>query len=530
MRNSVKTLRAASLLAALSATTFSSLAAQNATASDVEALREQIRLLDQKLRVLERNSELAAETAAADAKKLPKITASEGRFEITSSDGANSLRLRGLVQADARFFFDDSNSASGQDQFLLRRARLIFEGKFAERFSYVVQPEFAGSTVSILEANLNLAVNPTFNIQAGRFKTPVGLEQLQSDPVAFFNERSIANNLAPNRDVGVQLHGSVLEKRLGYQLAVTNGVIDGGNSPTDSSNIEGDFTYSARLFATPFANDKDSALKGLGFGLAGATGNYGGSPASPLVNAYRTDGQQTFFRYRAAATGVVPDALNTVVADGNSFVISPQAYFYSGPFGLLAEYFSSSSELTVGGATEKLNNKAFNISVGYDQEEALELADEVVVMNNARIEQVGTPQEVYDRPATPFVIEFLGNVNRFAALGHPLPGAGNDALYVRPHDVDIQRDYRGEHGIRVRVQHVFSAGNFGRVALERIDNRETIDAEVARFRLAELNLKPGDEAWVVFRHIRLFPAGNFAERDVSTDDTTPATFDAGRGI
>ena len=166
-----------------------------------------------------------------------------------------------------------------------------------------------------------------------------------------------------------------------------------------------------------------------------------------------------------------------------------------------------------------------------DQEEALELADEVVVMNNAKIEQVGTPQEVYDRPATPFVIEFLGNVNRFAALGHPLPGAGTDALYVRPHDVDIQRDYRGEHGIRVRVQHVFSAGNFGRVALERIDTGDTIDAEVARFRLAELNLKAGDEVWVVFRHIRLFPQeGAFTERDVSTDDTAPAAFDAGRGI
>jgi sulfate/thiosulfate transport system ATP-binding protein len=170
------------------------------------------------------------------------------------------------------------------------------------------------------------------------------------------------------------------------------------------------------------------------------------------------------------------------------------------------------------------------IFVTHDQEEALELADEVVVMNNAKIEQVGTPQEVYDKPSTPFVIEFLGNVNRFAALGHPLPGAGADALYVRPHDVDIQRDYKGEHGIRVRVQHVFSAGNFGRVALERIDNGETIDAEVARFRLAELNLKAGDEVWVVFRHIRLFPAGNFAERDVSTEDAAPATFDAGRGI
>lgn len=363
MRNSVKTLRAASLLAALSATTFSPLAAQNATASDIEALREQIRLLDQKLRVLERNSELAAETAAADAKKLPRITASDGRFEIASADGANSLRLRGLVQADARFFFDDSNAA--QDQFLLRRARLIFEGKFSERFNYVIQPEFAGSTVSILDANISTALTPDLNIRFGRFKTPVGLEQLQSDPVAFFNERSIATNLAPNRDVGVELHGALAQKHLGYQFAVTNGVIDGGNSTPSSDNLEGDFTVSGRLFATPFVNDKDSALKGLGFGIAGATGNYGGTPASPLVSAYRTDGQQTFFRYRAAAAGVVPDALNTVVADGTGFVISPQAYFYKGPLGILAEYFSSSTDVTLAGATETLTNKALNLTVGY---------------------------------------------------------------------------------------------------------------------------------------------------------------------
>ena len=170
------------------------------------------------------------------------------------------------------------------------------------------------------------------------------------------------------------------------------------------------------------------------------------------------------------------------------------------------------------------------IFVTHDQEEALELADQVIVMNNAKIEQVGTPQEVYDQPASPFVIEFLGNVNRFTALGHPLPGAGSDVLYVRPHDVDIQRDYRGEHGIRVRVQHVFSAGNYGRVALTRSDNGETIDAEVSRVRLAELNLTVGAEVWVVFRHIRLFPAGYFAERDISVDDASSDVTDPGCGI
>ncbi len=326
-----------------------SLSAQNASAADLDALREQIRLLDQKLRVLERNSELAAETAAADAKKLPKITATEGRFEIASSDGANSLRLRGLVQGDGRFYFDDANAA--QDRFLLRRARLIFEGKFAERFNYVVQPEFAGTTVSILDANISTALIPeTLNVRVGRFKTPVGLEQLQSDPVAFFNERSIATNLAPNRDVGVEIFGSVLEKRLGYQVSATNGVIDGGNSNPASDNLEGDFTVAGRLFATPFVNDKDSVLKGLGFGIAAATGNYAGAQ----LNAYRTDGQQNFFAYRG-----------TTVANGRASVISPQAYFYNGPLGILAEYFSNSAELINAANAREITNTAVNLSVGY---------------------------------------------------------------------------------------------------------------------------------------------------------------------
>lgn len=319
-----------------------------ASADEIAALREQIRLLDQKLRVLERNLELRDEASAAEAKKQPKITVSEGRIEIASADGANSLRLRGLVQGDARFFFDDADAA--QDQFLLRRARLIFEGKFAERYSFVVQPEFAGSTVSILDANLAVAIAPAFSIRAGRFKTPVGLEQLQSDSVALFNERSIATNLAPNRDVGVEVFGSLFGKRLGYQISVTNGVIDGGNSPANSANPEGDFTLAARIFATPFAEDKDSRLKGLGFGLAGATGNYDGTP----LNVYRTDGQQTFFAYRGATA-----------SDGTATVLTPQAYFYSGPFGLLAEYFHNTAELRNGANAREVTNEAYNLSVGW---------------------------------------------------------------------------------------------------------------------------------------------------------------------
>jgi phosphate-selective porin OprO/OprP len=234
---------------------------------------------------------------------------------------------------------------------LLRRARLIFEGKFNDNLQYTVVPEFGGSSVSILDANVNAVVTPGFQVRVGRFKTPLGLEQLQSDPVAFFNERSIATNLTPNRDVGIQVHGDVLNKRLNYAVGVFNGVLENGNSPAASTNTEGDFTTVGRVFATPFVNDKDSALKGLGFGLAAGAGNYTG--AAPGI-AYKTDGQQTFFAYDAATNSA-----------GRSLTVSPQAYYYTGPLGILAEYVSATSELARGTNSRQVTNTAYNLSVGY---------------------------------------------------------------------------------------------------------------------------------------------------------------------
>lgn len=330
-----------------------SLAAQTASAGDIEALREQIRLLDQKLRVLERNQELKDETAAAEAKKQPKITAGDGRFEITSADGANSLRLRGLVQADARFYLDDANATGNNDSFILRRARIIFEGKFANNFQYVVQPEYGGTSFSLLDTYVNTVISPGLQLRVGKFKVPVGLEQLQSDPVAFFNERSVATNLTPNRDLGVQLHGDLFDSRLNYAVGVFNGQPDGGSS-NNGSDVDSDKTVAARLFATPFVKNKDSALKGLGFGIAASQGNYDGTSAR--TGGYRTDGQQTFFAYESST-----------LADGKGTVYSPQAYYYYGPLGILAEYVSSTIDVRRNAASpvREIENKAYNFSVGY---------------------------------------------------------------------------------------------------------------------------------------------------------------------
>ena len=200
------------------------------------------------------------------------------------------------------------------------------------------------------------------------------------------------------------------------------------------------------------------------------------------------------------------------VALARALAMQPKVLLLDEPFGALDAQVRKELRRWLRQLHEKL--RVTTVFVTHDQEEALELADEVVVMNKARIEQVGEPQAVYDQPVSPFVIEFLGNVNRFTAGPDRVQGPGKDVLYVRPHDVDIQHSHADAHALRARVLHVFSASNYGRVSLARVDTGEPIEAELSRDRLHDLELKQGDEVSVVFRHVRLFPRGKFTEADV----------------
>lgn len=124
--------------------------------------------------------------------------------------------------------------------------------------------------------------------------------------------------------------------------------------------------------------------------------------------------------------------------------------------------------------------------VTHDQEEALELADQVVVMRNARIEQTGPPQEVYDSPKSPFVYEFLGNVNKLE-----LPDGST--RYIRPHEIEIL--FAAEHDPATdwiaHVQHLFSAGPIATLSL-RLEDGRFLEAEISRKQLNDLALSCGD--------------------------------------
>jgi sulfate transport system ATP-binding protein len=153
------------------------------------------------------------------------------------------------------------------------------------------------------------------------------------------------------------------------------------------------------------------------------------------------------------------------------------------------------------------------IFVTHDQEEALEIADEVVIMNQARVEQVGTPQEVYDRPASPFVYQFLGNVNvlpdpALAQAGLPANppdvARANGHIYVRPHDIEIGRHVTGAPGIPAIIRHIHTAGPQARVSMEQIQSREPVEAEISRAVLEDLNLKTNDLVLLRLRQSRSF--------------------------
>jgi sulfate/thiosulfate transport system ATP-binding protein len=161
-----------------------------------------------------------------------------------------------------------------------------------------------------------------------------------------------------------------------------------------------------------------------------------------------------------------------------------------------------------------------SLFVTHDQEEALEVSDRVAVMNKGRIEQVGSPQEVYDHPANAFVFGFLGSVNLFHGRVHEgsvrigeiaLPagsegsaGPGNVVAYVRPHDIHVEGHRNGESSIPVRVLHINAAGSVVRVQLERGDTKETVEAELTRERFGELALAPGQQAFITLRNARVF--------------------------
>jgi sulfate/thiosulfate transport system ATP-binding protein len=206
------------------------------------------------------------------------------------------------------------------------------------------------------------------------------------------------------------------------------------------------------------------------------------------------------------------------VALARALAVEPQVLLLDEPFGALDAQVRQELRRWLRRLHDEIH--VTSVFVTHDQEEALEVADRIVVMNGGKIEQQGTPAEVYDRPATPFVFNFLGNVNLFHGRVHhglahmggmelatPEHAATNDSPavgYVRSHDLEVERQPFDATSVAAEVRHIYPVGPLVRVELLLRGNDETVEAELGRERFQELALVAGDDVYVRPRKVRVF--------------------------
>jgi sulfate transport system ATP-binding protein len=152
-----------------------------------------------------------------------------------------------------------------------------------------------------------------------------------------------------------------------------------------------------------------------------------------------------------------------------------------------------------------------SVFVTHDQDEAMEIADRIVVMNQGVIEQDGTPEQVYDNPASAFVYRFLGDVNLFhgrfaesSTQAHDASQQHAQIAYVRPHDIDIARQADSQYTIPAQVVHVNPAGPVVRIELLRTDTGETLDAEMPKERYKSVLIQPRETVYLRIQNPRWF--------------------------
>ncbi len=186
------------------------------------------------------------------------------------------------------------------------------------------------------------------------------------------------------------------------------------------------------------------------------------------------------------------------IALARALAIEPKVLLLDEPFGALDAKVRKELRRWLRRLHDEIN--LTSVFVTHDQEEALEVADRVVVVNRGKIEQIGTPEEVYDHPATPFVYQFIGQVNRFRG---PHSGSGQEAAYVRPHEIDIL-DQADVSTVPATLRHAVKIGSFVRLELARSDNGDLVEVELSRERYDHLAVGTGEVVHLKPRRAKVF--------------------------
>ncbi|PZU92217.1 MAG: sulfate ABC transporter ATP-binding protein [Pseudanabaena sp.] len=183
------------------------------------------------------------------------------------------------------------------------------------------------------------------------------------------------------------------------------------------------------------------------------------------------------------------------VALARSLAAQPKTLLLDEPFGALDAKVRKELRTWLRQLHERVN--VTTIFVTHDQEEAMEVADRVVIMNNGRVEQIGTPAEIYDHPASEFVMRFIGETNIISSARHHFPHLEIDdhqKVFLRPHDLLVQTDPEVNFA-PAKVSYAFNLGREGHAELLLQDNQKLV-VKLERDRFDSLSLYPQKEVYV----------------------------------
>jgi len=217
------------------------------------------------------------------------------------------------------------------------------------------------------------------------------------------------------------------------------------------------------------------------------------------------------------------------IALARALAVEPKVLLLDEPFGALDAKVRKDLRRWLRRLHDELH--VTSVFVTHDQEEALEVADRVVVLNEGRIEQIGTPDEVYDHPETPFVYQFLGDVNLFHGRvhdGHARIGETEADLtgspdhpesaifYVRPHEIEILRDGGSQGTIAAKISDIRPLGATVRIELERLDFHGAVEVELTRDQFSRKGLREGEKVYLRPKRLRTFDGNTKVETPLET--------------
>ena len=204
------------------------------------------------------------------------------------------------------------------------------------------------------------------------------------------------------------------------------------------------------------------------------------------------------------------------IALARALAVEPKVLLLDEPFGSLDAQVRKELRTWLRRFHDQLH--ITSLFVTHDQEEALEVADKIVVMNKGRIEQKGTPEEVYHKPANKFVLNFLGNVNLFHArvengkayvgktvidLPNLHANSKGASVFVRPHQFEITRQAKDKSSLKAVVEYINPAGSVVKIDLKAEDGN-TIQAEISQDEFKSLGLRKKDQVFVSLRQVTYY--------------------------